>query len=138
MADLRDGSGVYQTYDNSGSGLAELGDNYEKFSINQADVGREAIVSVTKSGSGNVTHAVLTEVIANLTKAGGDGTGSDQGGPDAFTVAAVGTASGAAFTSGTSTVVYLRVQGTGTIDTSVAAGSSGATVAVVAYFQPRL
>lgn len=138
MADLRDGSGVYQTYDNSGSGVAELGDNYEKFSINQADVGREAIVSVTKSGSGNVTHAVLKEVIANLNAAGGSGSGTDTDGPDAFTVAAVGTATGAAFTSGSSTVVYLRVQGTGTIDTTVAAGSSGATVAVVAYFLPRL
>ena len=125
----------------SGAGLA--GDvytaaNYEKFKNNQADVGREAIVSVTKSGSGNVTHAVLKEVIANLTLSGGDGSGTDTGGPDAFTVAAMGTANGAAFNSGTTTVVYLRVQGTGTIDTTAAAGSSGATVAVVAYFQPAL
>ncbi len=127
-----------ETYTNAGVADATFGANYEKFSLNQADVGREQIVSVTKSGSGNVTDAVLKEVIANLTKAGGDGTGSDIGGPDAFTVAAVGTASGAAFVSGTSTVVYLRVQGTGTIDTSAAAGSSGATVAVVATFLPRL
>lgn len=135
MADLTDGSGVYATYSNAGVGVAELGDNYLKFSLNQADVGREAIVSVTKSGSGNITHAVLNAVIAQLTKAQGSGNGSDKDGPDAFTVAAVGTADGSAFVSGTTTVVYLRVQGTGTIDTTTA---SGATIAVVAYFQPRL
>lgn len=138
MADLTDGSGVYQTYTNAGVGSAELGDNYEKFSLSQSDVGRSAIVSVTKSGSGNVTHAVLKEVIANLNAAGGDGSGTDQNGPDAFTIGGLGTATGAAFVSGTTTVVYLRVQGSGTIDTTVAAGSSGATVAVVCYFQPRL
>ena len=28
MADLTNGSGVYQTYSNAGAGVAELGDNY--------------------------------------------------------------------------------------------------------------
>ena len=106
MADL---SSFAQTVDNAGSTVATLTTNFGKHVINQADVGRELIISVTKSGSGNVTDAVLTAVRNQLTKAGGDGTGTDVGGPDAFTIAAVGTADGSAFESGTTTVVYLRV-----------------------------
>ena len=132
MADL---SSFAQTVDNAGSTVATLTTNFGKHVINQADVGRELIISVTKSGSGNVTDAVLTAVRNQLTKAGGDGTGTDVGGPDAFTIAAVGTADGSAFVSGTTTVVYLRVQGTGTPNTTTV---SGATLAVVATFTPAL
>jgi len=135
MADLTSGGSFYQTFDNTGTGSAKLGDNYLKFSLNQADVGREIIVSVTKSGSGNLTDTILQAVMAQLTKAQGDASGTDVNGPDAFTVAAIGTATGTAFVSGTTTVVYLRVQGTGTLDTTTV---SGATIAAVAYFQPRL
>ena len=124
-----------ETVDNAGATVATFGTNYEKFSLNQADVGRELIVSITKSGSGNITDAVLKACIALITKAQGDGSGTDKDGPDAFTVAAVGTADGSAFVSGTTTVVYLRVQGTGTIDTTT---TSGATIATVATFLPRL
>ncbi len=112
-----------------------VANNYEKFKNSQTDVGRELIISVTKSGSGNVTHAVLKAVLAQLTLAGGDGSGTDTGGPDAFTVSAVGTADGSAFVSGTTTVVYLKAQGTGTPNTSTV---SGATLAVVATFAPAL
>lgn len=115
-------------------GSTTVGANYEKFSKAQSDVGRELIISVTKSGSGNITDAVLKAVMAQLTLAGGDGTGSDQGGPDAFTVNAIGTANGAEFESGTTTVVYLKAQGTGTPNTT---SVSGATLAVVATFEPR-
>jgi hypothetical protein len=130
MADL---SNFAQTVSNTGSTVATLPDNYLKHVINQADVGRELIISVTKSGSGNVTNAILEAVRAQLTLAGGDGTGADSDGPDAFTVAAIGTATGVPFVSGTTTAVYMRVQGTGTpkLDTV-----GGATLAVVAVFQP--
>ena len=130
MADL---STFAQTVDNSGSTLAVLSTNYGKHVINQSDVGRELIISVTKSGSGNLTDAILTAVRNQLTLAAGAGTGRDTNGPDAFTIGAVATADGSAFVSGTTTVVYLKAQGTGTPDTTTV---SGATIAVVATFTP--
>lgn len=114
-------------------GSTTVGANYEKFVNSQTDVGRELIISVTKSGSGNITHAVLRAVLDQLTLAGGSGNGSDTNGPDAFTVSAVGTANGAAFQSGTTTVVFVKAQGTGTPNTTTV---SGATLAVVATFAP--
>jgi len=136
MADLRDGSGVFQTVDNTGTGIAELGDNYLKHVINQADVGRELIVKVVKSGSGNITNAVLEAVRNNVTQAGGASGSLPADTGDAFTVAAIGTADGSAFASGTTTTMFMRVQGTGTFDTTDAAGSTGATVTVEAVFTP--
>jgi len=130
MADL---SAFAQTVSNAGATLATLPDNFLKHVINQADVGRELIISVTKSGSGNLTNAILEAVRAQLTLSGGDGTGADSDGPDAFTVAAIGTATGVPFVSGTTTTVFMRVQGTGTPDLTAV---DSATVAVVATFQP--
>jgi hypothetical protein len=114
-------------------GSTTVGANYEKFVNAQSDVGRELIISVTKSGGGNVTHAVLQAVLNQLTLTGGDGTGTDVGGPDAFTVNAIGTANGAAFESGTTTVVLIKAQGTGTPNLG---SISGATLATVATFAP--
>jgi len=124
-----------ETVNNAGGTAATFGANFGKHVINQADVGRELIISVTKSGSGNVTNDVLAAVRNQLTLAGGDNSGTDQNGPDAFTVAAIGTATGAAFVSGTTTVVFLRVQGTGTPNLTEV---SGATLAKVAEFVPAL
>ena len=138
MADLTNGSGIYATYDNAGSGVAELGDNFGKHVINQADVGRELIVKIVKSGSGNITDAVLTSIRNNITQAGGSGGALPSNTGDAFTVAAIGTAAGAAFSTGVTTTMYMRVQGTGTFDTTDAAGSTGATVTVEAVFAPAL
>ena len=133
MADL---SSFAQTVSNSGSTVAVLSANAGKHVISQSDVGRELIVSVTKSGSGNVTDAVLTAVRNQLTLSGGSGVGGavgDQNGPDAFTIGAVGTADGSAFVSGTTTVVFMRVQGTGTPNLDTV---SGATLAQVCEFEP--
>jgi hypothetical protein len=80
-----------------------------------------------------MTDAELAAARAQLTLAGGDGTGTDQGGPDAFTVAAIGTANGTAFVSGTTDVVYFRLQGTGTPNTTTLGDT---TFAVVAVFTP--
>jgi hypothetical protein len=124
-----------ETVSNSGATIATFGANNYKHVINQADVGRELIISVTKSGSGNITNDVLAAVRNQLTLAGGDRSGTDTNGPDAFTVAAVGTATGVAFVSGTTTVVFLRVQGTGTPNL---AEVEGATLAKVAEFVPAL
>ena len=133
MADL---SSFYQTYNNSGSGTAYLTTNYGKHVINQADVGRELIVKIVKSGSGNLTDAILTSIRNAITLPGGAAGVLPADTGDAFTVAAIGTADGSAFTSGTTTTVYMRVQGTGTFDTTDAAGSTGATVTVEATFVP--
>ena len=53
-------------------------------------------------------------------------------------VAAVGTADGSAFVSGTTDVVYLRAQGTGTYtaDGSDAHGVTGAVTTIEAIFTP--
>ena len=119
-----------ETYTNAGGTGATFGANFGKHSINQADVGRELIVSASNT---DMTDAELAAARAQLTLAGGDGTGTDQGGPDAFTVAAIGTANGTAFVSGTTDVVYFRLQGTGTPNTTTLGDT---TFAVVAVFTP--
>ena len=126
-----------ETVSNSGATVATLGTNYEKFVINQADVGRELIVKVAKT---DMTDAELNTIIKGITQAGGSGSGTDVNGEDAFTVAAVGTANGAAFVSGTTDVVFLRVQGTGTLtaDGSDAYGVTGAVTTIEAVFTPAL
>lgn len=134
MADLRDGSGVFQTVDNTGTGIAELGDNYLKHVISQSGVGRELIVSVAKT---DITDEELNDVIAYFTTS----QGTDGGGDSAFTVGGVGTADGSAFESGTTDTVFLRLQGTGEFTAGDAAdGASGdvtgVTVTTIAVFQP--
>lgn len=99
--------------------------NFEKFAINTSDAGRELVVSASKT---NMTHADLLAAFRQLTVAGGAN-------KDAFTFAAIGTADGSAFVSGTTDVVYFRIQGTGTPDLTEV---SGITLAVVATFQPAL
>jgi hypothetical protein len=121
-----------ETYTNAGGNGATFGGNYGKHVINQADVGRELIVSASKT---NMTDAELTAARNQLTLAGGDRSGTDTGGPDAFTIAAVGTADGTAFESGVTDVVYFRMQGTGTPNLTTV---GGVALAVVAVFAPAL
>jgi hypothetical protein len=66
--------------------------------------------------------------------------GINGSGDSAFTVAGFGTATGAAFVSGSTDVVYLRLQGTGdyTVDASNAHGVTGAVTALVCVFAPAL
>jgi hypothetical protein len=111
-------------------GATTVGANYNKFVINTSDAGRELVLSATKT---DMTDADLLAVYRQLTQAGGDGTGTDTNGPDAFTFAGFGTADGSAFVSGTTDVVFFRVQGTGTADTATV---SGVALAVVAIFAP--
>jgi hypothetical protein len=125
--------------------LSTVGVNANKFVINTSDAGREQIVKI--SADAGMTNNELLAIYRALTVSGGDGTGSDVGGPDAFTIAAVGTAAGAAFATGTTQVVFMRVQGTGTLSTSAIkaaaeAADSGTsttfTVTVEAVFAPAL
>lgn len=133
-------------------GATTVGANYNKFNINTSDAGRELIVSATKTGG--FRDEDLKVIYAQLTLAGGDRTGADYNGPDAFTFAGVGTANGTfqkdASTGiiengagDTLTVLYFRVQGTGTpnlttIDASTYRenDTNDITLATVAVFQP--
>lgn len=124
-----------ETVNNAGSTLATFGQNYGKHVINQADVGRELIVKVALT---NMTDADVTAIRNAITLAGGVAGALPADTGDAFTVAAIGTANGAAFQSGVTDVIFMRVQGTGTFNTTDAAGATGATVTVEAVFTPAL
>jgi hypothetical protein len=105
--------------------------NYLKNGISTSDAGRTLIISITKT---DITDAELNTIINYMTMSqGSNGTGDS-----AFTVAGVGTATGAAFVAGTTDVVYLRLQGTGTytVDASDAHGVTGAATALVCVFTP--
>jgi len=125
MADVRTRNEIVA---NDGSTFITFGANSLKHVINQADVGRELIIKIAKT---NITDTELNTIIGAISSTGGSGA-------DAFTVAAVGTADGSAFVSGTTDVVFLRAQGTGTYtaDASDAHGVSGAVTTIEAIFVP--
>ena len=121
MADLSNGSGVYQTYSNAGAGVAELGDNKQGTAGNGV-AGRTVVVELNNGG--NVSQAELDAFIQNVTAGaiGDDPT-------DAFTIAGIeGTADDA---SGS---MFAILQGTGTVDTGANEYGTGVTVSVVADF----
>lgn len=97
--------------------------NYNKVKTGNGLGGRTLIVTVVKD-SGDATEEELRVVLQALCNAGGDKTGTDGNGPDAFTIA------GISGTIGTDPV-YVALQGTGTVAT---APVTGFTVAVVATF----
>jgi hypothetical protein len=108
--------------------LTNVAQNYLKHVISQSGVGRELIVKVAKT---NITDVELETIIRAITTTGGANA-------DAFTVGALGTADGSAFVAGTTDVVFLRLQGTGTYtaDASDAHGVTGAVTTIEAVFQP--
>ena len=125
-----------ETVDNTGATVATFGQNFGKHKINQADVGRELIIKIAKT---DMTDANVTAIRNAITQAGGVAGALPASTGDAFTVAAIGTADGSAFVSGTTDVLFMRVQGTGTFDTTdAAAGIGGCTVTVEATFAPAL
>jgi hypothetical protein len=133
---MADASTQAQTYSNAGAAVAYNTSNYNKHRINQADVGRELIIKIALT---NMTDANVTTIRDAITLAGGVAGALPASTGDAFTVAAIGTADGSAFVSGTTDVLYMRVQGTGTFDTTdAAAGIGGCTVTVEAVFAPAL
>jgi hypothetical protein len=97
--------------------------NYNQLSTGNGLGPRTLICTIVKD-SGDATEEELRVVLQALGNAGGDGTGSDLTGPDAFTVA------GISGTIGTDPV-YVALQGTGT---PAAAPVTGFTLAVVATF----
>ena len=127
MADLSNGSNVFQTYDNTGTGVAELGDN--KKAVNgQGIAGRTRIINLNKS---NMTQAELEAALRYI--AAGDVAGTN----DAHTIVAVSclTESGV-FTPGTTDDVQVAIQGTGafTAAANYGTGSTGVTSSVLADF----
>ena len=121
---------------NDGSTYVTFGANFNKHRINQADVGRELIVKFVKAA---MTDANVTAYRNAITLAGGSAGALPANTGDAFTVAAIGTADGTPFVSGTTGTLYMRVKGTGTFDTTdAAAGVGGTTVTVEAVFAPAL
>ena len=90
---------------------------------------RTVIVKVAKT---DLTNDELNTIINYMTTSHGSaGTGDS-----AFVVAGLGTATGAAFVSGTTDAVYLALQGTGdyTVDSSDAHGVTGAVTTIEAIF----
>lgn len=112
-------------------GNTTVGANYLKNGIGTSDAGRTLIISISKT---NMTDDELNTIVNYMTLSHG----SNGDGDSAFTVAGIGTATGAAFVSGTTDVVYLRLQGTGdyTVDASDAHGVTGAATALVCVFAP--
>jgi allophanate hydrolase subunit 1 len=133
MADL---SSLAQTVSNAGATLSVLTTNFGKHVISQSDAGRELIIKVALT---NMTDANVTTIRNAITQAGGVAGVLPASTGDAFTVAAIGTATGVPFVSGTTDVLFMRVQGTGTFDTTdAAAGIGGCAVTVEAVFTPAL
>ena len=131
MADL---SSLAQTVSNAGATLSVLTTNFGKHVISQSDAGRELIIKVTLT---NMTDANVTTIRNAITQAGGVAGVLPASTGDAFTIAAIGTADGTAFESGATDVLFMRVQGTGTFNTTdAAAGIGGCTVSVEAVFAP--
>ena len=132
MADVRSRNEIVA---NDGTTYITFGANSGQYTINQADVGRELIVKVARStGNGGVTKAVLDAVIGYITTAHGTAGAGDS----AFTVAAVGTATGIAYVNSTATeAVFLRVQGTGDLTVADAdTGIANVAVTIEAIFTP--
>ena len=127
MADLSNGSSVFQTFNNAGVGVAELGDN-KRAESGQGIAGRTRIINLAKT---NMTQAELDAALLFITQGGTAGT------DDAHTVVGVQplTESGV-FTSGTTDAVQVAIQGTSafTAGSNFGTGSTGVTSSLLADF----
>ena len=128
MADLSNGSSVFQTYNNAGTGVAELGDNKKAVTPGNGIAGYTRIINLAKT---NMTQAELDAALDYL--AAGDVSGTN----DAHTIVGVQplTESGV-FTSGVTDAVQVAIQGTGafTAASDFGTGSTGITSSLLAEF----
>jgi hypothetical protein len=104
-------------------GSTTFGANYEQIVNTQGLSGRLIIATIVKD-TGDMTEAELVTVLKALERAGGDGTGTDKTGPDAFNVVGIADFDG-------TDPCYVALNGTGTLPS---APVSGFTVAAVATF----
>ena len=119
------------SYTNVPSPGATVAANYESlFNSNLRNnglsqgLGGKLIIATLVKDSGDATEAQLLAAIKTFERAGGDGTGTDTGGPDAFTVV------GFSWDGSTDASVYVALQGTGTLGSA----PSGYTITEVVTF----
>ena len=141
MADLTNGSGVFQTYNNAGTGVAELGDN-KKTTVGTGNAGRTLLVKVAKT---DMSQAELDTLRINIQQGGTfsgvtndpativgiSSDGGDTGGPAGDGV------NSNAFVDGESDFVLFLLQTTGTFNadsTSSPLGVASSTVTIEAVF----
>ena len=123
MADLSNGSTVYQTYSNAGVGVAELGDNYAAKAFNGLS-GKLFVVSMGVGG-GAISQAQFDGIIRGLTRGASLQDGDTS--PEVFTVVGTG-----AFTAASSTAVTLILQGTEAPSTTTGEYFASATLSITA------
>ena len=131
MADLSNGSGVYQTYSNAGAGVAELGDNK---GLHSKASGLSGKIYVVKVALTNMTDANVATIVEGIQQGNVNAT------DDAGVIVGMGTADGSAFVAGTTDVLFLHIQTTGTItaDGTNAYGVTGAVTTIEHIVEPKL
>ena len=125
MADLTNGSGVFQTFTNLGIGIAELGDNKSAKTDANGIGGRTLIVSAAGVSTNDLLQSELDAFVAGISH------GETNGAPaqtDAFTIVGIdGTVNNGA-------VMFFALQGTGTLQTNAGDYATNVTVTQVAEF----
>ena len=118
MADLTNGSSVFQTYNNSGTGVAELGDN--KIDANGDTNGIAGLTRIVTLSKSSITDAEIQEVVDAMQAGGTSGT------DDAVVVVGLEKATN---------VATVAVQGSGTLTAgSNYRGVTGVTMAIAHTF----
>ena len=119
MADLSNGSGVFQTFNNSGTGVAELGDN--KLPANGDTNGIAGLTRVIKLAKSSITDAEIQAALDYIQAGDASGSGTN----DANTVVGLDKNTNDAF---------VVVQGTGvmTAGSNYGVGSTGVTMSIEA------
>jgi len=118
MADLTNGSGVYQTYSNAGAGVAELGDN--KINANGETNGIAGLTRIVTLSKSSITDAEIQSVLDAMQAGGVKGT------DDAVVVVGL---------EKDTNVATVAVQGTGTLTAgSNYRGVTGVTMAIAHTF----
>ena len=117
MADLSNGSSVFQTYNNAGTGVAELGDN--KLPANGDTNGIAGLTRVIKLAKSSITDAEIEAALVYIQA--GDVSGTN----DANTIVGLDKNTNDAF---------VVVQGTGvmTAGSNFGTGSTGVTMSIEA------
>ena len=128
MADL---SSLAQTVTNAGATQSVLTSNYNKMSKSTGLGGKIYVVKVAKT---NMTDAEVNTIVKGIEAGNVNAT------DDAGTIVGMGTADGAAFSSGATDVLFLHIQTTGTItaDGSNAYGVTGAVTTIENIVEPKL
>ena len=119
MADLSNGSSVFQTYNNAGTGVAELGDN--KLPANGDTNGIAGLTRVIKLAKSSITDAEIQAALDYIQAGDASGSGTN----DANTVVGLDKNTNDAF---------VVVQGTGvmTAGSNYGTGTTGVTMSIEA------